>query len=516
MSVALLAGGLAVFNPCGFPVLTAFLAYNLGAGGERLRGPGQAVRGLGTGLLVAAGFLGVFTVIGLPLSYGLGAVTDVVPWVGLAFGAALLLVGLAAAVGRHVALPTTPPVRLRARRPAMTQVLFGVGYGVASLACTLPVFLVLVGAGATGGSIATLVVFAAYAAGMAVVLMALAVSMVLVRDGLTRWARGLVPHMQQLTGVLLTTAGGYLIYYWLRAGFGSPAAVAADPLVGVVTDFAAWTEARAQAGGLFPLMAVTAVVAITAAVSLRRARQEAHIVRTNQPGTDPVPERASRSGLSHIGLLLAAGGVTVGLLGGLVGYQLGTNDTDPANAPGLFADAADDPARSATEQEREALRSDGTAAGMSDLTDMGQLQTLFDQQAGSPRVIALLSPTCVTCLRGANWLQEELSQHPAADVQVYAIWFSVLPTDERVQWDDRILVDPRVTHLWDQEQLAGRWFADHGYGDLPVQWDAVFVYGPEAHWEVGNEPSSLIAWDRPIIAHAGKLAEALRPLLGQP
>ncbi len=203
------------------------------------------------------------------------------------------------------------------------------------------------------------------------------------------------------------------------------------------------------------------------------------------------------------------------MLGGLVGYQIGMRDSGSADSSNRVADAAGPPARSAPEQERESLRSDGSAAGMSDLTDVGQLRTLFDQDAGTPRVIAVLSPTCITCLRGANWLQEELSQRPDADVHVYAIWLPVLPSDDRVEWDNRILVDPRVTHLWDEEQLIGRWFADRGYGDLPVQWDALFMYGPQARWETSDEPSNLVTWHRPIIAHAAELADELRPLLDQ-
>ncbi len=149
--VALLAGGLAVFNPCGFPVLAAFLAYSLGDDGAGSRAPNQIARGLMTGLMVTSGFLAVFTVLGLPLSLGVAVISDVVSWVGLAFGLAMLAIGLVAVAGRHVGLPQFDPVRLQTRHRATAGLVFGVGYGVASLACTLPLFLALVGAGAGGG-----------------------------------------------------------------------------------------------------------------------------------------------------------------------------------------------------------------------------------------------------------------------------------------------------------------------------------------------------------------------------
>lgn len=104
-----------------------------------------------------------------------------------------------------------------------------------------------------------------------------------------------------------------------------------------------------------------------------------------------------------------------------------------------------------------------------------------------------------------------------AAVHVYAVWLPVLATDDRVEWDDRILTDLRVTHLWDETQASGRWFATHGYGGgLAVQWDALFGYGPGARWGSEDTPSELRGWGRPIVAHADALADALRPLLTEP
>src|SRR4051794_24375712 len=83
LSIALTAGGLAVVNPCGFPLLPAFLSFYLGVDEEKLpRAPTRIAQGLMVGALVAFGFLGVFAVVGLPLSLGVGAIADAVPWVG--------------------------------------------------------------------------------------------------------------------------------------------------------------------------------------------------------------------------------------------------------------------------------------------------------------------------------------------------------------------------------------------------------------------------------------------------
>src|SRR3954447_23675060 len=85
LSIAFAAGGLAVVNPCGFPLLPAFLSFYLGADERQLPpAPTRMVQGLVVGALFALGFLGFFSLVGLPVSFGLSAVAAAVPWVGLA------------------------------------------------------------------------------------------------------------------------------------------------------------------------------------------------------------------------------------------------------------------------------------------------------------------------------------------------------------------------------------------------------------------------------------------------
>jgi cytochrome c-type biogenesis protein len=80
LSIAFVGGGLATLNPCGFPLLPAFLSFYAGADETQL--PSASTRlaqGLAAGLLVTAGFLGVFAVIGLPISLGATAISRVLP-----------------------------------------------------------------------------------------------------------------------------------------------------------------------------------------------------------------------------------------------------------------------------------------------------------------------------------------------------------------------------------------------------------------------------------------------------
>lgn len=106
--------------------------------------------------------------------------------------------------------PGQPPNREGLRG----DLLFGVGYGAASLSCTLPIFLAATGTAVTGSGAGSALSFVAYAAGMGTILTALAVAAALSRQGLALALRRVVPYVSRVSGALLMLAGAYVIYYW--------------------------------------------------------------------------------------------------------------------------------------------------------------------------------------------------------------------------------------------------------------------------------------------------------------
>ncbi len=287
VSLALVSGGLATLNPCGFPLLPAFLSFYVGADQASLpRAPSRVGQGLVVGLLVTAGFLGLFTLVGLPISLGATALARSLPWAGIGLGAVLMAVGVLALAGRPVRLQAARPLSVGRERRARTILLFGVSYGLASLGCTLPLFLTLVGSSAgTGTTVASLVAFAAYGLGMAVVLMALAVAAALAHYGLARWLRRLLPYLPRITGGLLVMAGGYLAYYWWRIRFGPKASLSSDPIVGPVVRYTSRLTAAAEGSGWRLLMLAALVVAVSAAVTWRQWRRRTErMISTSWPG----------------------------------------------------------------------------------------------------------------------------------------------------------------------------------------------------------------------------------------
>ena len=274
ISIALVAGGLAVINPCGFPLLPAFLSFYLGADERRLPpAPTRILQGLLVGALVTVGFLGFFALVGLPVSYGVGAIARAVPWAGLATGGALVIAGVLTLLGAHLRLPAQLRVQPRRERRLGAMVLFGIGYGAASLGCTLPLFLTLVGASLSGGGKIT--TFLAYGAGMAVVLMALSVLVALAREGAARAVRPLLPYMNRLAGLLLLASGGYLFYCWARLRFGDTATVADDPIVSFGVRFSGQARNFADGNGSLILVGAAVIVALAAFASLWQRRRRA-------------------------------------------------------------------------------------------------------------------------------------------------------------------------------------------------------------------------------------------------
>jgi cytochrome c-type biogenesis protein len=231
------------------------------------------LQGLLVGALVTLGFLGFFAIVGLPVSYGVGAIARSVPWAGLATGALLALAGLLTLLGRHLRLPTRMRVRLWRERRLGAMLLFGVGYGAASLGCTLPLFLTLVGASLSGGG--KLTTFLAYGAGMAVVLMALSVLVALAREGAARAVRPLLPYMNRIAGLLLLASGGYLFYYWARLRFGDSATVADDPVVSFGVRFSGQARNFADGHGSLLLIGAGAIVAVAVFGGLVQRRHRA-------------------------------------------------------------------------------------------------------------------------------------------------------------------------------------------------------------------------------------------------
>lgn len=80
-----------------------------------------------------------------------------------------------------------------------------------------PVFLAIVGASLTAsGFIAGLLMFSAYALGMATVLMSVAIGTALLKCAIVQWFRKFLPYVYRISAIMLILTGLYLIWYQSR------------------------------------------------------------------------------------------------------------------------------------------------------------------------------------------------------------------------------------------------------------------------------------------------------------
>ncbi len=220
LAFAFLLGTVATVNPCGFALLPAYLARRLGTDGSGVSDTSDAlVRAFAVGAVTTAGFLVVFGIIGGAVSLGALWLSSTLPWAGLVIGLVLAAMGVAVLAGRAVRVNLPMVKSAAAGSDLRGDFLFGVGYGIVSLSCTLPIFLAVTGTAATGGMIASVFSFVTYAFGMGTILTALAVGAALSRSGLAAVMGSLLPYVNRTSGVLLFLAGMYVATFWGYAIF---------------------------------------------------------------------------------------------------------------------------------------------------------------------------------------------------------------------------------------------------------------------------------------------------------
>jgi cytochrome c-type biogenesis protein len=218
------AGMVATVNPCGVLLVPSLVAYYLSQGeAGPFTGWQRAGKALLLGLMATLGFVAIFALVGLVVGTGGRALASAFPYGGLVIGIALAaLGGWLALSGRGLGILAASQAMGRVQlsdRPS-SLFLFGVGYAICSLSCTLPIFLVVAGAAlAAGGVVAAAAQFVAYALGMGVVLTIVIVAAAFFQTAVARFVRSVVPYVHRLAAAFLLGAGVFITHYWL-AGLG--------------------------------------------------------------------------------------------------------------------------------------------------------------------------------------------------------------------------------------------------------------------------------------------------------
>ena len=219
------AGLAAAFNPCGFAMLPAYMGLYLGVGDED--NP-SFIAHIGKALLiggsVTVGFILLFAAAGAVIGLGARSVVgSVLPWIGLGVGILLTIAGAWLLGGGKLYTALAQQMAEKFGNPGQANIrgyfIFGLAYGLASLSCTLPIFLAVVGSSFAAASIWTAFAqFILYAVGMGTVIITLTLGMALFKGAMVGGMRKVMPYIQPVGTWLMLIAGTYIVFYWLTIG----------------------------------------------------------------------------------------------------------------------------------------------------------------------------------------------------------------------------------------------------------------------------------------------------------
>ncbi len=212
-------GMVALVNPCGFALLPAYLGFFLGLDDGEDAETSSIIalnRAQVVGLSMSAGFLAVFGVLGLFLA---GTITGLqesgwLPRITVVVGVGLVALGIAMLAGFQPMVKIPKMNKGGGSRSVGSMFIFGVSYAVASLSCTIGIFLGAIGNSASGASFGErLGSFVSYAIGMGLLATVLTLAVGFGKKGIVSRFRQLLPKINLISAGVLIVVGIYVALY---------------------------------------------------------------------------------------------------------------------------------------------------------------------------------------------------------------------------------------------------------------------------------------------------------------
>ena len=220
------AGVVSAVNPCGFAMLPAYLGLYMSTSiyeKDSTHYGKMILKGLFIGCCVGLGVLSLFLFVGLITGFALNFIRSIMEWVGLLLGVGLITIGIWLMNGGRLYASLTARIGQSIGNPTQISLkgffLFGVSYGVASLSCTLPIFLSVVGINLNGSSIYdSMMQFVLYGAGMGSMILFVTLSMAILKGVMIRYIKLALPFVERIGFFLVVLSGMYIVFYWMTIG----------------------------------------------------------------------------------------------------------------------------------------------------------------------------------------------------------------------------------------------------------------------------------------------------------
>jgi cytochrome c biogenesis protein CcdA len=208
LSLVFSAGVLALFSPCGFPMLPGYLSYYLGK-------KKTIETAVSSGIACTLGLIAVFSVIGVGVALAGSVVTQYIPVLEVIAGSLAIVMGISMLL--NIKFPTLFRIsRAPTQKGLPGLFLYGIAYGLATLGCSAPIFFsTLFYALTSGGFLAGIITFVVYAIGMGLPILLITILLAKTKTQLLARVMNVMPWFEKISSVIIIAIGIYLISYYV-------------------------------------------------------------------------------------------------------------------------------------------------------------------------------------------------------------------------------------------------------------------------------------------------------------
>jgi cytochrome c-type biogenesis protein len=229
LGLAFLAGMSAAVNPCGFILLPTYLGLILNENNH-----GQDIQEtnyfhlIQIALFVTLGFIIIFATIGFSISFGARSIIqELTSFITITIGVIFIFIGIIS-LNNDTKIYLNWPVVIAAKfgDPRNTKypkfinyLLFGMSYAIASISCTLPIFLAVIGVSLTNNNLTDIAKqFVLYSLGMGFVISITTLVVASLENSILKHMTKFTKWFQYASSTIMILAGSYLIFYWTSSG----------------------------------------------------------------------------------------------------------------------------------------------------------------------------------------------------------------------------------------------------------------------------------------------------------
>lgn len=274
LSLAIVAGVLATFNPCGFALLPAYMGMIAAANEGRSKSQ-ALIGGLRFASGMTVGFILLFGTFGLVFAPFASAISRYLPIVTIVVGILIVVLGFWLLLGRKVGNGAGLIKGWSPGESWFSQVGYGLTFAIVSLSCTLGPFLAVTGASIRSSDFFGIVfTFVAFALGMGAAVSVIAVATALTGSQVSVWMRSKSEVISRVTGSLVILAGLYVAWFgWFEWRVNSGEQIG-DPIIGAVTDAQSWVvnTLSSYSGLVIAFVFLIAVIGVAVLVLSKKKR----------------------------------------------------------------------------------------------------------------------------------------------------------------------------------------------------------------------------------------------------